>query len=458
MLSRGEWRFVPVHGRGLPVREPDVGSAKPESKVPDPVLDRAFFFSASDRGGAAVLSLMPDLHEVSAALAPEATETVACLVCGSEEEGLVVGTRGRFGMAVTNVVCPTCTLVYQNPRPSQEAMNAYYGGAYREHYGSVAYRDQNGVAAAPGDEAYERTLAQWHEMQARNARTLCNLRPGERVLEVGCRDARTLRLLAEQIGIVPFGVEPGPAQAAEARAHGVDCFAGVLEDYEPPTEKLHQVQLLHVLEHLHDPLGALLRIREWLVPGGRLYIEVPNVYQPYGSLEGNFFQNAHLTNFSWTTLGELFRRAGFTPLSLIDETALFGVAVKNELPSDALPLPFSPEALLSHEEDASWVYERLRSYAAVEEYRQAILRRGATEDEIRKLAMLLSRPAFPAHLSNTLGDLVEAFMRSGSPRPAFLLLEGALAGPHEPALLERLGQLAGVVMDAMPFASTGTGP
>jgi SAM-dependent methyltransferase len=47
--------------------------------------------------------------------------------------------------------------------------------------------------------------------------------------------------------------------------------------------------MLHVLEHLHDPLGALVKIRDWLVPGGRLYIEVPNVYQPYGSLEGNFF-------------------------------------------------------------------------------------------------------------------------------------------------------------------------
>ena len=36
------------------------------------------------------------------------------------------------------------------------------------------------------------------------------------------------------------------------------------------------VFLVHTLEHLDDPLAVLASIRQWMAPGGRLYVAVPN--------------------------------------------------------------------------------------------------------------------------------------------------------------------------------------
>lgn len=36
------------------------------------------------------------------------------------------------------------------------------------------------------------------------------------------------------------------------------------------------VFLVHTLEHLDDPVGVLSKIRNWMAPGGRLFVAVPN--------------------------------------------------------------------------------------------------------------------------------------------------------------------------------------
>jgi trans-aconitate methyltransferase len=43
-----------------------------------------------------------------------------------------------------------------------------------------------------------------------------------------------------------------------------------------PEERFDSIILEHVLEHVDDPVGLLVRVREWLAPGGRLFLGVPN--------------------------------------------------------------------------------------------------------------------------------------------------------------------------------------
>src|SRR6478735_3493996 len=99
---------------------------------------------------------------------PEATEHVPCPLCG-ETAGIVVGEKGRFGMAVRNVCCQTCATVYVSPRPTPEAMAEYYRSTYREHYGDVGYADASGKRLRPGSPGYEEALLRWHRQQADNA-------------------------------------------------------------------------------------------------------------------------------------------------------------------------------------------------------------------------------------------------------------------------------------------------
>lgn len=119
---------------------------------------------------------------------PEATEPVACPLCGGTE-GIVVGEKGRFGMPVRNLCCLTCATVYITPRPSAAAMAEYYRSTYRKHYGGVGYVDTNGKRATPGDPGYEDLLLRWHDKQASTALALTEPATGAHVLEIGCRHA-----------------------------------------------------------------------------------------------------------------------------------------------------------------------------------------------------------------------------------------------------------------------------
>ncbi len=380
---------------------------------------------------------------------PEDTESPVCPLCESSQSGVVVGQRGRFGMQVRNVACCHCGLVYVTPRPDHDAMMAYYRGTYREHYGDVRYPVAGGGTAGVGEPGYAEALDAWHGGQAENSLALGGARQGARVLEVGCRHGRTLELMKQRMGIAAFGIEPGPAEAAQARAAGVDCFTGTLEEFDSE-ERFDQIQLFHVLEHFHEPLEQLLRLRELLAPGGKLVLEVPNLYQPYGLLEENFFQNVHLFSFSPNTLPALCKRAGLTPVRVLDRGALFVVAELDRGAPAQLPRRFELDMLPEQSHSAEWVAERLATYAHLEKQKTILKHQGPSMEALEDIASLLTQPAFPNHTANSVAELAEFFMQHGSPRAACVVATAASGGPHPPVLRRAFYQLAQSAAQAVP--------
>lgn len=377
---------------------------------------------------------------------PEATQVPDCNLCGSPSKGIVVGNKGRFGMDVRNIACSECGLVQISPRPDHAAMMDYYRGTYRQHYGDVRYPVAGGGTAAAGDPGYDAALEAWHRNQAANAIALGGTQPGARVLEIGCRHARTLTLMRDQLGIEAHGIEPGPEEAEMARRANVQCSTCTLEEYAAE-QRFDQIQLFHVLEHFHDPLAQLIRLRALLAPKGKLVIEVPNVYQPYGALEENFFQNVHLYSFSPNTLAALCRRAGLRPLHVLDRGALFAVAASDGNPESALPRPWSRELLPSREEDAAWVAERLATYARLEHERIAFRVQGPSIEALERITQLLARPGFPNHTADCVAEMSEFFVQHGSPRAAGVIAMAASVGPHPPELKHAFRELARVAAE-----------
>lgn len=373
---------------------------------------------------------------------PDALERCACPLCACTDDGIVVGTRGRFGVAVTNVVCNECGLVFVNPRPTREAMGEYYAREYRAHYAEsgVAYVLDDGDTVAPGDPRFEAEVEAWHEAQANASLILGGLRQNQRVLEVGCRQGRTLAILRERHGIQAYGIEPGVEEAAKATAAGIECFAGVLEEFDPGDRRFDVVQLFHVLEHLHDPLDALLRFRPWLVPSGRLLVEVPNVYQPYGSLEGNFFQNAHLTSLSADTLAALFGRAGYRVAHVHDGQTLFMVATVDPASED-VPREFRRRDWLDPSHDAEWVAARLVSYGELHTLALRIRAGEVSFETLGRAATLLSGPCFPHFGLDTLAQLVDALVPLGAFHAALLLARAFTLGPEADEAREAAAEL-----------------
>ncbi len=372
---------------------------------------------------------------------PQATEIPLCPVCSLSSSGLQVGARGRFDMNVRNIACDTCALVYQSPRPTQAAMAEYYANDYREHYSDIAYGSPDGGYAAPGDSHFDAAKDAWHQSQAKNACSLGETKAGDRVLEIGCRHGRTLVLMRDAVGIEPYGIEPGLGEAQKAQEAGISCFAGTIEAYDPGELRFDQIQSFHVLEHLHDPLSALIRMRSWLKPGGRMVIEVPNVYQPYGLLEENFFQNAHLTNFSASTLRVLLARAGYTVLRTLDQGVLFAVAIPDEHATE-LPLPFLPQLLPNANESAIWVADRLKTYEILERLRVLLLATGPTMELLNELAGTLKRPGFLPHTVTTVTEMAQYFVSQDAPRAAMFVAVAASLGPYPAEICSRFQALA----------------
>ena len=344
-------------------------------------------------------------------------------------------------MSVRNIACDHCALVYQSPRPTRAALAQYYATDYREHDRETGYFEPGGGCVRSGDAQFDATLETWHRAQAKAAQSLGETQPGDHVLEVGCRHGRTLAILRDALSIEAFGIEPSLEEAQKARASGISCFSGSIEEYDPAERRFDQIQSFHVFEHLHDPLSALIRMRGWLKPGGRLVIEVPNVYQPYGLLEENFFQNAHLTNFSASTLTVLLVRAGYSVLRTFDQSALFAVATPNE---DALtlPLPFLPKLLPDASQSAIWVADRLKTYDILEQLRVLLLASGPTMELLNELAATLKRPGFVPHTVSTVTEMVAYFVAQDAPRAAMFVAVAASLGPYPPEVCSRFQDLS----------------
>jgi SAM-dependent methyltransferase len=113
--------------------------------------------------------------------------------------------------------------------------------------------------------------------ERRRALLLAQVRPGERVLDLGCGAGRFVAALRDA-GADPVGVEVAEAALERARANapGADLRA-VEPDGSLPLEhaSIDLVWCSEVLEHVADTEHLLLEARRVLRPGGRLVVTVP---------------------------------------------------------------------------------------------------------------------------------------------------------------------------------------
>ena len=101
--------------------------------------------------------------------------------------------------------------------------------------------------------------------------------PPGRLLDLGCGDG-TVLYFARRDGWDVKGVELFPEQTALVRERlGLTVETSDIMSYDGERGAWDVVVLTHVLEHLPDPLAALVKIRELLKPGGVGVLEFPNI-------------------------------------------------------------------------------------------------------------------------------------------------------------------------------------
>jgi SAM-dependent methyltransferase len=99
----------------------------------------------------------------------------------------------------------------------------------------------------------------------------------KRSLDVGCGLGIMLKYM-ELFGYEAHGVEISPFAVDHARRElGLErIIQGTIREAAYPASHFSLVTLVHILEHLDDPVPTLQEVYRVLVPGGYAYVEVPS--------------------------------------------------------------------------------------------------------------------------------------------------------------------------------------
>lgn len=235
-------------------------------------------------------------------------EWVNCLLCGSDESRPLHTQRhfptqqpGRF----TLVRCLQCGLVYLNPRPTVDAIGAYYPPTYESHAPLLPEH-------LPWPQRWLVQYGFWKRCQP----LLVGHSRGK-VLDVGCGTGHFLAAMKKYGHWETVGIDPSEEAIRFAKeVLHVEAYVGRAEEIHLPDHTFDAVTMWDTLEHLHDPRSALMEVQRILKPRGQLLLRVPSLDSLDAHLFGPHWAGLdiprHLTVFSRKTLSRLLVETGFT--------------------------------------------------------------------------------------------------------------------------------------------------
>jgi ubiquinone/menaquinone biosynthesis C-methylase UbiE len=158
------------------------------------------------------------------------------------------------------------------------------------------------------------------------------LRPGEKVLDVGCGTGGVTIAAKQRVGKTgqAAGIDPAPEMIAAARKKAaragleIDFRIGVIESLPFPDRAFDAVTSSLMMHHLpeHLRVKGLAEISRVLKPGGWLLIA--DMMRPSPSFLKRFFtslvlHHGHGIQFGIEDLPELLKEAGFEEIQQLDE-------------------------------------------------------------------------------------------------------------------------------------------
>lgn len=161
----------------------------------------------------------------------------------------------------------------------------------------------------------ERHLTYRPFMRLRKEFFLDEVPKGSTVLEVGCSSGYFLAEIQDDYTV--YGNEWNPEDAAYVRDVGeLPCEEGEIEDVFPGVQFTAICAYL-VLEHQPDPVAWIGRLRNRMIRGGYLLIEVPNSEEGLLTLydipeyKDFWYRDCHPSNFNMSNLNMVMAQAGF---------------------------------------------------------------------------------------------------------------------------------------------------
>jgi len=269
-------------------------------------------------------------------------ETVTtCPACGSaDREPLHEGLQDRVFFCAPGVWtmyrCLACNSGYLDPRPTPGTIALAYSSYFTHATSkppvealSTMRRLRRAMANGYRNARFElnrtpsialgawmaRFLPGYRAILDTEVRHLPKAWAGAKLLDVGCGNGEFLEL-ATVMGWQADGLDFDPQAVDVARRHGCAVYQGGIEVLRDRAEYYDVVTLSHVIEHVHDPSALLADCFRLLRPGGRLWLDTPNLesagHARYGRHWRGLEPPRHLVLFTWTSLERALIRNGFT--------------------------------------------------------------------------------------------------------------------------------------------------
>lgn len=222
-----------------------------------------------------------------------------CLLCHHNRWRLI-----HTFASYTVVRCMHCSLLRLHPQPSHKETEKLYDATYFEYNLEKQLPDEK---ADIESEIFKRAhfLSWLHYTLKKNS---------GRLLEVGCASGFLLKAF-ERHGWHVTGIEISATAARYAREKlGLKVMTGEIEETHIGDESYDVILLLHTLEHLPNPVSALIELAKHMKQDSRLIIQVPNAASLEARLQGKNWQGwripYHLYHFSPKTLRLLINKCG----------------------------------------------------------------------------------------------------------------------------------------------------
>jgi SAM-dependent methyltransferase len=199
--------------------------------------------------------------------------------------------------------CRECTLRFTQDVPAEDSIGPYYQSAdYISHSNT-----SKGLLNRLYQSVRKYTLGQ------KASFIISKTKPVGRLLDVGAGIGAFAATMMEK-GWQVTGIEPDEGARKQAKTlFGLELYSST-KLKELPAGSFDAITLWHVLEHIHELHDYLETLKKLLVPGGRIFIAVPN----YRSADADIYKTywaaydvpRHLYHFSPRSIDILMKKHG----------------------------------------------------------------------------------------------------------------------------------------------------
>ena len=224
-----------------------------------------------------------------------------CKICGSNK-------LFKFHFTSDELIiykCQNCRVQFLNPQYSNEYLEQLY---------SKYTIDQSG-----NNESLYRSHNDCLIMIEKFSKNKNNL------FDIGSGNGHLISL-AKKRGWDPIGYDVDCTTVSKIKSKlGIEILCGDFLNLNIPAEKYEVVTMLHVIEHLKEPILYLNKVKEILVPEGVLFLALPNIHSRSANLKlileklkikrkniGAYYDTGHhLWYFTPKTIRHILEKNGF---------------------------------------------------------------------------------------------------------------------------------------------------